>query len=123
MKHAPISPTPRQAAILQLIAEHITRLGRAPTIRELGRVLGIHSTNGIECHLKGLAARDLIERDDGYACGTRVYGQVQSAVLAQDGRILVGSRILTADEARDMARLLLEVAESSSRADEIQRAS
>lgn len=54
--------TPRQAAVLNFIAECIEEHGYPPTIQEIGQHFGIASTNGVFDHLKTLERKGFIER-------------------------------------------------------------
>ncbi|NLN93474.1 MAG: transcriptional repressor LexA [Candidatus Hydrogenedens sp.] len=54
--------TPRQAAVLNFIAECIDEHGYPPTIQEIGQRFGIASTNGVFDHLKTLERKGFIER-------------------------------------------------------------
>lgn len=58
-----ISITRRQSEVLEAIVWHFTAHSRAPTIRELGKALGIHSTNGVNDHLRALEMKGFIRRD------------------------------------------------------------
>ena len=53
MSHRP-PLTDRQQQIYDLIVDGIDTCGYPPTIREIGKQLGIHSTNGVADHLKAL---------------------------------------------------------------------
>lgn len=57
------SPTLRQLEALRAVYEHRQKFDRAPTYRELGRVLGIRSTNGVNELLRLLEKRGCLERD------------------------------------------------------------
>ncbi len=46
--------TPRQQRCLDAVASHLRRTGMAPTYRELGRALGIASTQAVRDHLVAL---------------------------------------------------------------------
>lgn len=60
-KTTPDTPTTeRQRAVLRAIAEHYAEHGTTPTVRELCRLTGITTTNGIKSHLRALAKRGLI---------------------------------------------------------------
>ncbi len=50
-------PTPRQTDVLRAIHRYTHAYGYAPSIRELGDLLGIHSTNGVADHLRLLVAK------------------------------------------------------------------
>lgn len=58
------SLTPRQQKVLSFIEDQIDAQGFAPTIREIGRHLGIASTNGVNDHLKALERKGYIGRQD-----------------------------------------------------------
>lgn len=54
--------TPRQLEVLKAIRTKMEGSGYPPTIRELGDMLQIRSTNGVNDHLKTLSAKGFIER-------------------------------------------------------------
>lgn len=56
--------TVRQRKVLAFIEAQIERQGFAPTIREIGRHLGISSTNGVNDHLKALEKKGYLARQD-----------------------------------------------------------
>lgn len=56
--------TGRQQVMLLAITNFQIEHGRAATIRELGDVVGISSTNGVTDHLKALERKGYIERGD-----------------------------------------------------------
>lgn len=62
---APITapPTARQLEVLRAIADRTVADGYAPTLRELGRRIGVRSTNGVNDLLVALERRGLITRD------------------------------------------------------------
>jgi len=55
--------TARQREVLDTIREFATRKGYPPSIRELGRALGISSLRGVTIHLDALAKKGFIERE------------------------------------------------------------
>ena len=55
--------TDRQLEILKIIHNLTVSRGFPPTIREIGAVANISSTNGTNDHLKALESRGLIKRD------------------------------------------------------------
>lgn len=59
-----LTPTAKQAAILQFIRDFITREGMPPTLREIGANFGIRSTNGVNDHLRALERKGLLRRHD-----------------------------------------------------------
>lgn len=56
--------TERQARVLHFIEAQIRKNGYPPTIREIGRHLGIKSTNGVNDHLNALQRKGYIKRQD-----------------------------------------------------------
>lgn len=56
--------TERQHRVLSFIDAQIRRNGFPPTIREIGRHLGIRSTNGVNDHLNALERKGFIKRQD-----------------------------------------------------------
>jgi repressor LexA len=56
--------TERQQRVLQFIESQIKKHGYPPTIREIGRHLGIKSTNGVNDHLNALQRKGFIKRQD-----------------------------------------------------------
>lgn len=56
------SLTQRQALALDTIRESIAKRGFPPTMREIARVLGIKSTNGVSDHLTALERKGHIRR-------------------------------------------------------------
>jgi len=58
-----IAPTERQMCVLRAIYEFTQAHRYAPTMRELGRMVDIRSTNGVNDHLRALERRRCIRRD------------------------------------------------------------
>src|SRR3954451_1584054 len=56
--------TDRQQRVLAYIEAQIKKNGYPPTIREIGRHLGIKSTNGVNDHLNALQRKGYIKRQD-----------------------------------------------------------
>lgn len=59
--------TRRQREVVEVIARETSRNGIPPTIRELGALLGIRSTNGVKDHLKALERRGVLAHQQGKA--------------------------------------------------------
>jgi SOS-response transcriptional repressor LexA len=65
----PLRPlTERQAMVLDYIRSYRRERGIAPTMREIGRALGIRSTNGVADHLRVLEHKGYLakRRDDDF---------------------------------------------------------
>ena len=58
-----IGLTRRQRFALDVIRDHIAAHGLPPTLREIGAVMRIGSTNGVNDHLRALEAKGAIVRD------------------------------------------------------------
>lgn len=54
--------TERQQAVLDFVVAYIRDHRFPPTVREIGRALGIRSTNGVSDHLKALERKGYLER-------------------------------------------------------------
>lgn len=61
----PSTLTERQRLVLAFIEGHIRQHGFPPTIREIGRHLGIKSTNGVNDHLNALQKKGFLTREEG----------------------------------------------------------
>jgi len=57
--------TERQRLVVSFIEGHIRQHGFPPTIREIGRHLGIKSTNGVNDHLNALQKKGFLTREEG----------------------------------------------------------
>jgi hypothetical protein len=60
LRHATVGPhglTPRQAAVLRFIGEHIAARQRPPAMREVCEAFGISSPNGVYAILRALVRR------------------------------------------------------------------
>jgi SOS-response transcriptional repressor LexA len=55
--------TERQAAVLDYIRSFRRENGSAPSLRQIGAHMGIHSTNGVSDHVKALCRKGYIEVD------------------------------------------------------------
>ncbi len=109
--------TTRQSEILEYITRSIQVNGYPPTIREIGRHMGIKSTNGVNDHLKALERKGYLDRTD---LKSRAMRPVQMdpkprATPRQDeseivevpvlGRVAAGEPILAVEHAEDTVRV------------------
>ncbi|MBI3318978.1 MAG: repressor LexA, partial [Candidatus Omnitrophica bacterium] len=92
--------TERQQRVVQAIRAWITEHGYPPTIRELGKLLGIKSLRGVTTHLDALAKKGRLTRQRS-ARGIRLLQESGSYTTAHYvpivGRIAAGAPLL-ADE-------------------------
>lgn len=98
--------TSRQQEILEFISSSIRDRGYPPTIREIGKHMGIRSTNGVNDHLKALERKGHLTRDD---LKSRAMRPVQ---LADDmleipvmGRVAAGMPALAVEHREDTVRV------------------
>lgn len=88
--------THRQAEILSYIKTFARTHGRTPTIREIGRALGISSTSVVNHHLKRLAREGKLDRRELVARGISIPDAAlvipgdRVRVELDDGRQVVG---------------------------------
>ena len=100
--------TNRQQEILDFISDSINGRGYPPTIREIGKHMGIRSTNGVNDHLKALERKGFLLRDDLKSRAMRprhmdVHDDwMEIPVL---GRVAAGEPILAVEESRDTVRV------------------
>ncbi len=67
--------TDKQQRILATIREYLAQRGRPPTIREIGKDVGISSTSVVNYHLNKLKDLGLLEREDQVSRGLKMVGQ------------------------------------------------
>jgi repressor LexA len=109
--------TRRQQEILDYISTSIQGRGYPPTIREIGKHMGIRSTNGVNDHLKALERKGFLTRDDLKSRAIRPVGAGDEllppeAVFDDDmveipvlGRVAAGAPILAIEQAEDRVRI------------------
>src|SRR5437879_3255268 len=84
--------TERQQRVVQAIQSWIGEYGYPPTIRELGKQLGIKSLRGVTTHLDAIAKKGYLSRQRG-ARGIRLLMQSAMASVANVFRIPIVGRI------------------------------
>ncbi len=95
--------TERQQHVLQAIRDWIKEQGYPPTIRELGKHLGIKSLRGVTTHLDAIAKKGHLQRKRG-ARGIRLLGESPFDVIEQTirvpivGRIAAGTPVLAEEQ-------------------------
>jgi len=95
--------TERQKSVLRAIQEWISEHGFPPTIRELGRRLGIKSLRGVTTHLDAIAKKGHLTRKRS-ARGIRLLVQSTSSTVATAmhipivGRIAAGQPLLAQEQ-------------------------
>ena len=71
--NAPL-PTERQRTVLDFIKDFVAGHGYPPTIREIGNHFGIQP-NGVNCHLRALQKRGIIDWNPGFARTLRIVSE------------------------------------------------
>ena len=101
-------PSPRQKQILELIEQFLQRHARPPTRADLARLLKLRNRQGIDQHLRALAAKRLIALEPGVARGIRLLQPAFALTrrLALYGRVAAGVPTLALDNIED--ELLLD---------------
>ena len=61
--------TDKQRQVLQFIRDQVSARGSAPTIREIGKYMGITSTNGVRLHLTALIRKGYLKKQEFIARG------------------------------------------------------
>jgi hypothetical protein len=61
-----------QAQIVEFMIRHMESRGAPPTIREIGRAMGISSTHGVNDHIRAMERKGFVTRVEGQARGLRV---------------------------------------------------
>ena len=122
--------TNRQRQVLDCITGSISERGYPPTLREIGEIMGIRSTNGVNDHLKALERKGYLVREDlksralkpvnmnngpdaviGRGAGTAA-GVATPAALSDDmvdiplvGRVAAGLPLLAHENVEDTVRV------------------
>jgi len=98
---------------LEYINASIQERGYPPTIREIGKQMGIRSTNGVNDHLKALERKGVLTRDDLKSRALRPVGQNDDVDFDDDGfvevrllgRVAAGAPILATLETADTVKI------------------
>jgi SOS-response transcriptional repressor LexA len=80
--------TPKQEEIFKYIRSRILSGDPAPTVREIGDEFGIRSPNGVMCHLKAIAKKGHIVRDENLSRAIRLPGASAIEVLRDIRKLL-----------------------------------
>ncbi len=129
-KPNPASLTERQRLVWHFINDHIRENGFPPTIREIGRHLGIKSTNGVNDHLMALQKKGFLTREEGKSRTLQLvrvdgmpvpagqsygqsYGDAPMTAMNDDdaidvpllGRVAAGAPILAEESREDTVRV------------------
>ena len=104
----------RQSEILEFIVSAMGQTGVCPSYREIGRALGIGSTNGVSDHIKALERKGYIERfgDRGASRSIRLTGRGQDSWSDEQvvgvpvlGRVAAGEPLLAVENYENTIRI------------------
>ncbi len=109
--------TKRQQQILEVVQDHIARLGYPPTVREIGDAVGLTSSSTVHAHLQALENRGVIRRDPTKPRALDLVDRAQAAqgrravatlpgpddvrILPVLGRIAAGAPLLAEEHVED----------------------
>ncbi len=83
--------TQKQRKVYEFIRDKIRNRGYGPTVREIGERFGIHSPNGVMCHLKALEKKGLITREPNMSRAIQLAAEpIRETGLPLAGRIAAG---------------------------------
>jgi repressor LexA len=99
------NPSPRQLQILQLIQQFLRAHGKPPTRADIATALGLRNRQGIDQHLRALAAKGLLALEPGIARGIRLLSADSDLrpqhTLALYGRVAAGVPTLASSNIED----------------------
>ncbi|MBN2530032.1 MAG: repressor LexA [Deltaproteobacteria bacterium] len=98
--------TKRQEKVLDYITSSITERGYPPTLREIGRHMGIRSTNGVNDHLRALERKGYLKREDMKSRALRPVNmedkkQSDTVKIPVVGRVTAGQPVLSEQNIED----------------------
>ncbi len=98
--------TKRQKEIFDFIGKYATKYGYPPTVREIGKAVGLHSSSTVHAHLANLEKIGLLRRDPTKPRAIellvdRAKKAVRPAGLPLVGQVAAGSPILAEENIED----------------------
>ena len=82
--------TKRQKEIYDFIRKYAARYGYPPTVREIGKAVGLHSSSTVHAHLANLEKIGLLRRDPSKPRAIEVLVDKAKKVISRPGLPLVG---------------------------------
>jgi len=83
--------TARQQEVLAIITDYVNENGYAPSLREIGKKLGISGTLGVMKHLEALEKKGYLRRQEGSTRGITLANQSQGVSLPIVGVVRAGA--------------------------------
>jgi repressor LexA len=82
--------TKRQKEIFDFIGRYASKYGYPPTVREIGKAVGLHSSSTVHAHLANLEKSGLLRRDPSKPRAIELLVDKAKKAIAQPGLPLVG---------------------------------
>lgn len=107
----------RQQKILEFLQEHLETYSYPPTVREIGRAVGLSSSSTVQNHLNALERKGLIQRDPTKSRTVAIVGRGERPVphviqVPLVGRVAAGTPVLAAENIEDRLSVGPEIAGS-----------
>jgi repressor LexA len=83
--------TARQQEVLDFVAGYINEYGYPPSLREIGKRLGVSGTLGVMKHLEALEKKGYLRRQEGSTRGITLANQAQAVSLPIVGVVRAGT--------------------------------
>jgi repressor LexA len=83
--------TKRQREIFDFIGTYLSRHGYPPTVREIGKAVGLHSSSTVHAHLSKLESLGVVKRDPSKPRALEVMVERAKKAVRPSGLPLVGS--------------------------------
>ncbi len=102
-----VSLTQRQREIVEFIAHHATEHGYPPTVRDIGRAIGLTSPSTVHGHLAKLERLGLLRRDPTKPRALELLGEAASRAVGRPaglplvGRVAAGRPVLAEENVED----------------------
>jgi repressor LexA len=98
--------TKRQREIFDYISRYLSRHGYPPTVREIGKAVGLHSSSTVHAHLSKLESLGVLKRDPSKPRALEVMVQrakkaVRPSGLPLVGQVAAGTPILAEENIED----------------------
>lgn len=109
------TPNPRQREILEFLRQHSRSHPYPPTVREIGRAVGLSSSSTVQNHLNALETKGFIRRDPTKSrtveiVGDSVQDNIRAFRLPLIGRVAAGTPILAEQNVEDEITVGAEIA-------------
>src|SRR4051794_15249406 len=99
--------TKRQKEIFDFMRKYAAKTGYPPTVREIGKAVGLHSSSTVHAHLANLEKLGLVKRDPSKPRALELLGEAARKITGDGGglpvvgRVAAGSPILAEENIED----------------------